>query len=77
LVGQAGHLPSVDLVKVRNGEAKAVNVKDGSDNVDGVSARASGFLLMIEKFQDKVSITRIGRASRLMQKSSFLTWIFL
>ena len=32
-----------------------MNVKDGFDNADGVSARAKGFLLMIEKFQAKVS----------------------
>ena len=51
---QAGHLPSIDLVKVRSGEGIAVNIKDGFDNPDGVSARAKGFLLMIEKFQDKV-----------------------
>ena len=47
-------MPSIDLVKVRDGEGKAVNVRDGVDNPDGVSARAKGFLLMIEKFQDKV-----------------------
>ncbi|KAJ3551772.1 hypothetical protein NM688_g4516 [Phlebia brevispora] len=50
----AGHLPSVDLVKVRDGEAKAVNVKDGYDNTYSVSARAKGFLSMIEKFQTKL-----------------------
>lgn len=31
-----------------------MNVKDGYDNPDTVSARAKGFLLMIEKFQTKV-----------------------
>lgn len=50
----AGHLPSVDTVKVRNGESTAVNIKDGFDNTESVSARAKGFLLMIEKFQDKL-----------------------
>lgn len=44
----------MDLVKVRDGNATAVNVKDGFDNVDNVSARGKGFLLMIEKFQAKV-----------------------
>ncbi|KIP05614.1 glycosyltransferase family 90 protein [Phlebiopsis gigantea 11061_1 CR5-6] len=47
----AGHLPSIDLVRVRNGEGVAVNIKEGYDNLDGVGARAKGFLLMIEKFQ--------------------------
>ncbi|PSS34204.1 hypothetical protein PHLCEN_2v1754 [Hermanssonia centrifuga] len=50
----AGHLPSIDLVQVRNGEARAVNVKEGLDSADGVSARAKGFLLMIEKFQNQL-----------------------
>lgn len=51
-VEQAGHLPSVDLVRVENGKSIAVNIKDGWD----VSARSKGFLLMIENFQDKVSV---------------------
>lgn len=32
-----------------------MNVKDGYDTPDGVSARARGFALMIEKFADKAS----------------------
>lgn len=47
-------MPSVEVVKVRDGESKAVNVKDGFDSEEGVSARAKGFALMIEKFVDKV-----------------------
>ncbi|KAH9947861.1 capsular associated protein [Amylocystis lapponica] len=46
----AGHLSSVDLVRVEDGKSMAVNVKDGFD----VSARSKGFLLMIEKFQEKL-----------------------
>ncbi|CCM01992.1 uncharacterized protein FIBRA_04066 [Fibroporia radiculosa] len=49
----AGHLPYVDLIRIRDGKATAVNIRDGSDG-DGVSARARGFLLMIEKFRDKL-----------------------
>ena len=45
-------------MQVRGGQATAVNIKDGYDNAEGVSARASGFLLMLEKFQDKVSSPR-------------------
>ena len=44
----------MDLVRDRNGEGAAVDIKAGYDNLDGVSARAKGFLLMIEKFQNKV-----------------------
>ena len=32
-----------------------MNVKEGYDSPDGVSARARGFALMIEKFADRVS----------------------
>ena len=42
------------MVKVRNGEATAVNIKEGFDSKEGVSARAQGFALMIDKFVDKV-----------------------
>ncbi|KAF9813401.1 hypothetical protein IEO21_05635 [Rhodonia placenta] len=49
----AGHLPSVDLVRIRDGKASAVNIKDGLSGSD-VSARSRGFLRMIEKFQDKL-----------------------
>lgn len=48
---QAGMLPSIDLVQVRNGNATAINMRTGSRKV---SARARGFLSMIEKFQDRV-----------------------
>ena len=33
-----------------------MNIKEGFDNPDGVSARAKGFLLMIEKFQHQVRL---------------------
>lgn len=49
----AGHLPAIDLVRVRDGKATAVNLLEGPDGTD-VSARARGFLSMIEKFQDKL-----------------------
>ncbi|KZT65002.1 glycosyltransferase family 90 protein [Daedalea quercina L-15889] len=49
----AGNLPSIDLVRVRNGKATAVNIRDGPAS-SAVSARARGFLQIIEKFQDKL-----------------------
>lgn len=70
LILQAGHLPSVDLVKVRDGNSTAVNIKDGYDNTGSVSARAKGFLLMIEKFQAKVRSDAIGRDNAANQSSS-------
>jgi len=47
----AGMLPSIDLVQVRDGNATAINMRTGSTEV---SARARGFLSMIEKFQDRL-----------------------
>lgn len=32
-----------------------MNIKEGFDSKEGVSARAQGFALMIDKFVDKVS----------------------
>lgn len=49
----AGHLPSVDLVRIRNGRSEAVNIKEGYDDPE-VSARAQGFKAIIEKFQEKL-----------------------
>ncbi|KZT00713.1 glycosyltransferase family 90 protein [Laetiporus sulphureus 93-53] len=49
----AGHLPYIDLVRIRDGKATAVNIRDGP-NSDDVGARAKGFRSMIEKFQDKL-----------------------
>ncbi|THH19546.1 hypothetical protein EW146_g1646 [Bondarzewia mesenterica] len=47
---QAGQLPSVDLVRIRDGEAEAINTKPTFDD-DDISMRAKSFLLMISKFQ--------------------------
>ena len=51
---QAGHLPFVDIVRVRNGKATAVNIVDGEETSE-VSARATGFVSILSAFQDKVS----------------------
>ncbi|KAJ7028040.1 hypothetical protein C8F04DRAFT_1266432 [Mycena alexandri] len=42
-------LPSIDLVRVRNGEARTVNLAKGWED-DEVSARAKGFKAMLTKF---------------------------
>ena len=75
---QAGHLPFVDVVRVRDGKAAAVNVLDGNENED-VSARANGFLSIVKDFQDKVSMSlrtcisvKAYRAWRAMRPS----WMF-
>ena len=46
-------MPFIDVVRVRSGNATAVNLLDGYESED-VSARAKGFLSMLEKFQDQV-----------------------
>lgn len=83
---KAGYLPHVDVVRVRDGKATAVNVMEGEESVD-VSARAKGFLLMLKSFQEKVRIFILScpfrphtlHACPLCTRiadmlSSFLTW---
>lgn len=52
---QAGELPSIDLVRVRDGVATVINVNPQFHDSE-VSARAHGFRVMIEKFAHTVSI---------------------
>jgi hypothetical protein len=52
----AQSLPSVDLVRIRGGEAEAMNVKPRMDK-DDVSMRARNFVRMIEKFRKKARLT--------------------
>ncbi|KAA1475312.1 capsular associated protein [Dentipellis sp. KUC8613] len=47
---QAAQLPSIDLVRIRGGEAEATTIKNDFDD-DDVSMRARSFLLMVSKFQ--------------------------
>ncbi|TDL15137.1 glycosyltransferase family 90 protein [Rickenella mellea] len=50
---RVGHLPSVDLVRMKDGKAVLVNIE--KDYVDEeVSARAKGFVAMTRKFQSKL-----------------------
>ena len=50
---QVGYLPSVDLVRVQNGTTRTIDVNKGFDDAE-VGARAKGFRVMLEKFQDKL-----------------------
>lgn len=50
---QVGYLPSVDLVRVENGSTHTIDVNRGFDDSE-VGARAKGFRVMLEKFQDKL-----------------------
>ncbi|CUA78292.1 Beta-1,2-xylosyltransferase 1 [Rhizoctonia solani] len=50
---QVGELASIDLVRIRNGNATIVNVERGHHGHE-VSARAQGFAMMIEKYQHKL-----------------------
>lgn len=47
---QVGYLPSVDLVRIENGQTKTLDVSKGFDDSE-VGARAKGFRVMLEKFQ--------------------------
>ncbi|KAH7106860.1 hypothetical protein BKA62DRAFT_740679 [Auriculariales sp. MPI-PUGE-AT-0066] len=49
-VYQVGHLPSIDLVRLRDGVSSTLNIQNGFNDSE-VSARAKGFRVMIEKFQ--------------------------
>ncbi|BEJ13624.1 hypothetical protein CspHIS471_0307980 [Cutaneotrichosporon sp. HIS471] len=46
-----GFLPSVDLVRIENGETRTIDVNNGFDDSE-VGARAKGFRVMLEKFQE-------------------------
>lgn len=48
-----GALPSIDLVRVRGGVARTVNVEKGFEDSE-VSARANGFKAMLSKFAKEV-----------------------
>ncbi|KAG8783991.1 capsule-associated protein CAP1 [Serendipita sp. 398] len=50
---QVGHLPSIDFVRLRQGKAVTLNIEKGSEDSE-VSARAKGFRMMVEKFQEKL-----------------------
>ena len=50
---QVGFLPSVDLVRVENGQTRTIDVSKGFDDAE-VRARAKGFRVMLEKFQRKL-----------------------
>lgn len=50
---QIGQMPSIDLVRLRNGKAVTLNIEKGFEDSE-VSARAKGFRVMIEKFQTKL-----------------------
>lgn len=50
---QIGSLPSVDLVRLVNGSTTTVNLEKGYEDAE-VSARAKGFRVMMEKFQNKL-----------------------
>ncbi|KDQ56557.1 glycosyltransferase family 90 protein [Jaapia argillacea MUCL 33604] len=52
-VEQVSSLPSIDIVRLRNGEAVAVNLEKGFEDPEA-SARAQGFQEMILSFQHKL-----------------------
>lgn len=56
---KVGHLASIDLVRIKNGTVKAMNMQQNKNQDIEVSARANGFRRMVEKFGDKVSLVKI------------------
>ena len=50
---QVGFLPSVDLVRVEKGQTRTIDVNKGFEDSE-VGARAKGFRMMLEKFQDRL-----------------------
>ncbi len=50
---QVGYLPSVDLVRIKDGQTRTIDVNKGFEDSE-VGARAKGFRVMLEKFQDKL-----------------------
>jgi hypothetical protein len=50
---QAGHLPSIDMLRIRNGGSKVINIKSDFKDTE-VSARAFGFQEMIRDFVKSV-----------------------
>lgn len=50
---QVGFLPSVDLVRIEQGTSRTIDVSKGFEDSE-VGARAKGFRVMLEKFQDRL-----------------------
>ncbi|KAF9010289.1 hypothetical protein BDQ17DRAFT_1388221 [Cyathus striatus] len=50
---QVGELPSIDLVRIRDGKASTINMAHGFEDSE-VSARAHGFISMIGKFVNRL-----------------------
>ncbi len=47
-------MPSIDLVRVENGQVRAMNMQQNAGQDIEISARANGFRRIVEKFRDKV-----------------------
>ena len=72
---QAGTLPNINIVQIRNGEPSIVNQQYGFDE-DDVSVRASGLTWMIEKFQHLVRFSHPSPSLCLILATSSQTLIF-
>ena len=58
---QVAELPSIDLVRLRDGNATTLNIYNENSEV---GARADGFLAMLDKFVHTVSL-HLGYHARL------------
>ena len=73
---QAGHLPSIEMLRIRNGNSEVINIKSNFKDTE-VSARAHGFKYMINDFVKTVYISLSFCAPVFIDPASFPTWIFL
>lgn len=64
---QAGHLPSIDMLRIRNGDSTVINIKSNFKDTE-VSARVYGFKYMMENFVQWVCASSI-----LSPRMSFTT----
>ena len=54
MVVKVGHLQSIDLVRIENGNVRAMNMQQNEGQDIEISARANGFRRIVEKFRDRV-----------------------
>jgi hypothetical protein len=73
---QAGQLPSIDMLRIRDGNSYVINVKSNFKDSE-VSARAYGFKYMMKNFVKMVCILYAFSTLAVIHLISFLTWIFL
>ena len=70
---KVGQLPSIDLVRLENGTAIAVNIQKGFNDSE-VGARARGLVAMVQKFQQRVRVNAHVHIMRTNVHHSYRIW---